>query len=257
MNGLNLTHSHSTSTNWKSYDFTSPSGGSGTFFNAGYYKAPAAHVVLTIGASVTQTLGSANEARGAYAFIVASGAGGASVLTVTGTSITDAGVRNAGDSEIIVANASAALINVYFETIKKWIGQVTFTLTGGAGSFTFNYGFVKYEDFGNRDFTITDFEAVGRCGGNDSAFNIGLIHHKATGWTYSAGAFSAGPGFLVDMNTDYNTEINITNGEEFAYKRAGLSTVVKGNNGEGIIVCIVTGANNAVEQMTAHVGIIL
>jgi len=160
-------------TSWKSNPFISPSGGSGTYYGAGYYEAPAAHSVLTIGGTVAVTVGSANEARGAHAFIVASGAGGTDlVLTVSGTSITDAGVRSAADSEIIVADTDAAVTDQYFETSKKWIGQITFTLTGSSGAFTFNYGLCKYEDFGNVAFVLKHFEVTGRCGGNDSGLIV-------------------------------------------------------------------------------------
>lgn len=237
----------------KDYSFRSPSGSSGIFYIGGFYDAPAAHVVLTIGGTVTQVFGGANHAHGAHAFIVASGAGGTDlVLTVTGTSITDLGARTAADSEVIVPDADVASANQYFETAKKWIGQITYTLTGSAGAFTFNYGLAKYEDFGNRNFRLTDIEAVGRAGANDSSFNVGVIYHKSTGWTYHASAFVPGTGFLNDMNTDYSTESDIAGGEYFAWKRDQLVTDVSGEGKEGLIVKIVTGSNNSVESMTVH-----
>jgi len=238
----------------KDYSFRAPVGSSGTFYIAGYYDAPAAHVILTIGGTVTQDYGGANHAHGAHAFAVASGAGGTDlVLTVSGTSITDAGVRTGGDNEIIVADTDAAATNQYFETSKKWIGQITYTLTGSAGAFTFNYGLCKYEDAGNRNFRVTDLEVVGRAGANDSGFNMGLMYHKSSGWTYHATTFVSGTGFLYDMNTDYNTEINLANGEYFAWKRASLDQDITGNNGQGVLLKIITSSNNAVESMNLHI----
>jgi len=231
-------------------------GNADTHYFGGYYEAPAAHAVLTIGGTVTQTLGTAGEAKGAHAFCVASAAGGTDlVLTVTGVSITDAGVKNDSDSEVIVADTDAASTDEYFETTKKWLGQVTYTLTGSSGAFTFNYGFCKYEDFGNRNFTITDFEITGHGGASESALDVQLLHHKTTGWTYSAAAFVPGDGAVVDLATDYGTNNNLTANEDFAYKRASLSTSVTGGNGEGVIVRVITAVNNSISSASIHVGV--
>lgn len=238
----------------KDYSFRSPLGSSGTFYIAGYYDAPVTHAILTIGGSVTQVFGGSNHAHGAHAFCVASGAGGTDlVLTVSGTSITDKAVRNAGDSEVIVADTDAAATNQYFETSKKWIGEITYTLTGAAGAFTFNYGLCKYEDAGNRNFRVTDLEVIGRAGANDSGFNIGLLHHKSSGWTYHATAFVPGTGFLYDMNTDYNTEIDLANNEYFAWKRVSVDKDINGSGNEGVLLKIITSSNNAVESMNLHI----
>lgn len=232
-------------------------GAAGTHFFAGFYEAPAAHKVMTIGGSVTQTLGSANQAKGAHAFCVASGAGGTDlVLTVSGISITDAGVRNAADSEVIVADTDAAVTDQYFETAKKWLGQVTFTLTGAAGAFTFNYGFCKYEDFGNRNFTVRDFEVTGHGGASETGLVLGLLLHSPANWTYSAGAFDPSVGkFIVSSSTDYSTDNDLTANEDFAYKRSELNTFVQGDNGQGVITCIVTAVNNSIDYASIHVGV--
>ena len=254
-------------TSWKSFSFESPTGSSGRFYVGGYYEAPAADANLTQ-ASTTQTLGAANIAHAAHAFLVAGGAGSASggagavEVEVSGTSITDKGVRTASDTEIIVADITAESLNAYSETTKKWIGQVTFTLqvaTGGTHTtfaFDFNYGFAKYEDFGNRLFNVTDFECVGRGGASDSSFDVILFKHASTGWAYSAAAFVPGGTVLAQMSTDHSTESNLANLTEFAYKRDNINAQdVAGDNGEGIVVAIITGANKAVEQMDIHVGI--
>jgi len=245
-----------TASTFKSYTFASRAGAHGTVYLAGYYDWSATDVTLTIGGTTTQTYGSTNLSYAAHAGVVASGAGGTNlVLTVSGTSITDAGVRTAGDSQVIVADADTAITDEYFETSKKWLGTITFTLTGAAGAFTFNYGLSKYEDFGNHNFIVTDFEAVGLAKANDTGFNVLLCPHKATGWTYAAAAFTPGGSAIVSMNTDHNTEINLAAGEHFAYKHAGLSEALSGGASEGVLVRVVTGANNSISYMDVHIGV--
>ena len=247
----------------KSYNFNSPTGSSGIFYVAGNYLWSATEAVLNQGAT-TQTHGNANVSYAAHASVVAAGGGAKSsgnlVITVTGTSIDDNGNRNSSGSEVIVASAINADFaqNAYAETTLKWIGQVTFTLSSsGGGSFncSFNYGFSKYEDFGNQDFTVTDLECVGRGGAADAGFNIKLYHHSASGWAYAASGFVPGGTVLANMNTDHNTEINVADGHPINYKRANLNTDVGGNNGEGLVLEITTGQNRTIESMDAHIGV--
>jgi len=245
----------STNVVFKSYT-VADIGNAATNYFGGFYEAPAADATLTIGGTVTQTLGTAGEVKAAHAFCVASAAGGTDlVLTVTGVSITDLGVKNDSDSEIIVADTDAAVTDQYFETSKKWLGQITYTLTGSSGAFTFNYGFCKYEDFGNRSFTITDFEVTGTGGASETGLDIQLLRHRSTGWTYSAAAFVPGDGTVCDLATDHGTNNNLTNGESFAYKRASLATVVQGSASEGVIVRVVTAVNNSIRDASIHVGV--
>lgn len=249
-----------------SYAFASPTGSSGIFYVAGFYEAPAADANLTQG-STTVTLGTANVSYAAHAFVVAkeagsaSGGSGAVEVEVSGTSITDGGTRTASDTEIVVADITGESANDYSETPKKWIGQITYTLKAASGStqttfsYDFNYGFAKYDDQGNTNFTITVFEVVGRGGASDSGFNIKLLYHSSTGWTYHASAFVPGGTVLANMNTDHNTETDLADGQFFAYKRDNLSQRTNGDSGEGYVVEITTGANKAVEQMDIHVGL--
>lgn len=247
---------------FKSYSFASV--GSGVDYVAGFYEAPAAASALDqAGATVTLGEGSDDEPWGAHAFVVASGAGatdsGDLVLTVSGTSMTDAGVRTNADSEVIVADATAASTDDFYETIKKWVGQITFTLASSGGpnfNFTFNYGFNKYEDFGNKDFTLTDMEFVGRAGAS-TTLDIEVLHQKSTGWTYDVAAFVPGTTPIAQLTTDYSGENNVTNGESFAWKRAGLSTFITGSESEGIIVRITGGGNSTVDHMSGHLGVLL
>jgi hypothetical protein len=250
---------------FKSYSMHSQAGATGKYYNAGFYFAPATEMSLANG-SATQTLGAANVPYAAHAFFVAKDAGtasggstGTAKITVTGTSITDAGTRTGSDSEIIVADVTAMATDEYFETSKKWLGQITYTIAATGDHTTFtglgNYGFCKYEDFGNRSFTITDFECVGFAGAADAGFDIELIHHKSTGWTYSAAAFNPGPAAVIKQTTIHSTESDVDANEPFAFKRSGLTTDVNGAGSEGIVVRTTTAQNNAVEYMDIHVGV--
>lgn len=238
--------------------------GAGAHYIAGFYDAPAADANLNQG-SATVTYGDAgdDEPWGAHAFLVAADAGttdaGTVSIVVSGTSITDAGVRTASDSETIVSDVTAMTTDAYYETAKKWLGQVTYTLTGAGGATTFaadfNYGFAKYDDYGNRDFTITDFECTGAAGASNT-LDIELLHHKATGWTYHATAFTPGAAAVLKMTTDYaGPENGVTINKPFAYKRAGLSQLIDGSDSEGVIIRFTAGAATVIEHMDCHVGI--
>lgn len=246
----------------KSYSFTSPAGSSGIFYVAGFYEWPPTDANLTQ-ASLTVSHGGANVSIAAHAGLVAAAAGatdaGTVSIVVSGTSIDDEGNRVAADSETIVADITAMSTDEYFETTKKWLGIITYTLTGAGGAATFNadfnYGFAKHEDFGNQPFTVTDMECVGLAGASDTGFNIRLLHHSSAGWTYAAAGFVPGGTELANMNTDHSTEQNLVNGEKFAYKRVDLNTDVAGDVLDGLIVEITTGANKAVEDMDIHLGV--
>lgn len=247
----------------KSFSFASRPGASGEFFQAGFYNYADADADLTQ-ASLTVTHGGANTPHGAHVFIVSAGNGTTDgsdlVLTVTGTSITDAGVRDTGGTEVIEATAEVSATNAYFETALRWIGTITLTLSSTAGTafdYTFNYGLAKYDDFSNRTFIITDFEVIGEANADDAGFNVQLIHHNATGWTYAPTGFVAGNTAILDMNVDYSTEQDLDGGEPFGYKRVGLSTSVDGGGSEGIIVRVTTSVNDAISYMDTHVGVLL
>ena len=245
-----------TSLAFKSYTIASLGTADSHYF-AGFYDAPATHAVLTIGGTVAQAYGDAGDIKCAHAFVVAKEAGGADlVLTVTGVSITDAGVKNDADSEVIVADCDTATADAYYETTKKWLGEVTFTLSGAAGAFTFNYGFCKYEDFGNRDFIVTDLEAVWHGGANETGFDIQLLLHSSAGWTYSAAAFVPGAAAFVSSLTDLSaTNDNFADNFDAAYKRAGLSQAVAGSGSEGIVIRVVTAVNASISYGDIHLGV--
>jgi hypothetical protein len=249
---------------YKSYAFDPRTTAGSPYYVGGYYQSAAASSALTQ-ASATATFGTANLSYAAHAFLVASAAGSASggsgavEIEVSGTSITDAGVRTTSDTEVIVSDITGMSTDAYYETSKKWIGQVTYTLQNATGSTqttfsaTFNRGFAKYEDFGNRDFVVTDFEVVGIGSAADATPNFILYHHNSSGWTYHATTFVPGGTQICNMNTDHNTEIQLAGGPDyFAYKRANLNTPVTGSSLEGVIVRIDVGGNNSMDAMTAH-----
>lgn len=249
-------------TTFKDYTFTSRGIGAGTYYLAGFYDAPAAEAALNQGGT-TVNHGTANIAYGAHAFVVAKGdgakTGGDLVLTVTGDSVQDDGTLTPGDSQVIVADATLAAFatDAYFETSKKWVGTVTFTLSssgGGAFNCSFNYGLAKYEDYGNESFTVRDFETVGLAGQSDAGFNVKLLHHKTTGWTYDVAAFVPGSGSICNI-ADYGANDELQAGEYFAYKRAALGVDVDGDTGEGVLVEITQTANNTIQIMDVHIGV--
>ncbi len=249
----------------KSYTFDSPSGASGAFYVAGFYESEDADANLDEG-STTVVMGSADNSYAAHAFIVAGGIGtatggsGAVTITVTGTSILDDGTRQETDSETLVADITTLATDDYLSTTKKWLGQITFTLDVGATGHTayaadFNYGLAKYEDFGNRDYTIEAFEIVGLANASDTGFNIEWCHHTAIGWTYAATGFVPGVLSLWTLATDHGTEDNLVTDKHFAWKRTGLSQLIDGSAEDGILIRVTTTANNAIDFMNIHLSV--
>jgi hypothetical protein len=232
------------STNFKSFDtgwaFSSPAGDYGTYYVAGFYVFGSTSFTPAGGT----TLGSANVAYAAHAFLVLGATSTDMVVRVTGTSITEAGVNTPGDFEDI--DTSGGVLNDYFETPKKWIGQVSYSLQSGTGV-AINNGLCKYWDNQNSDFRITGIEVTGQAGSNDTAPNFLIYRHTPLDWTFNAGNEATPPTPVADMQTDYGTEYQFSNGQPFAWKRVGLSEEIAGGSDEGIICQIVTTSNKAVE----------
>jgi hypothetical protein len=241
----------------KSYNFSARTASSGTYYLAGYYDAPAADANLTNGGP-TVVYGTVTAPYAAHAFMVfgAGSTDGTNItITVTGTSIDDAGTRTPADSEVLYNGTVAALtLDDYLETSKKWLGQVTYTLTSDGTAFTcdFNYGFTKYDDFHNFDFVLRAFEFVGLADATDAGFNMEILHHKAAGWTYSAAAFVPGTSALFSMNTDHGTEEDVAAGENFAWKRSSVAQAVSGSGSEGVIIRVTTSVNNSIAYLNGH-----
>jgi len=253
--GSVLVHPHSPEPNEKramerSWAISSLAGGSGEYYFGGFYK----HGASNDDFSPSITLGSTNASYAAHVFVVIGEVTVDDVvIKVTGTRIDDAGTRTPSyDATISLPNATAA--DTYVETSEKFIGQVTLETISGTAK-NCNYGFSKYWDNNNTCFTITGLEVTGLAGGNDTGPDFKLIHHKNTGWTYNAGS-TATPPYLVSMADDHSTESQLVNGEEFAWKRTDLDTLVTGCSSEGALFLVTTTANNAVETGTAMIRVI-
>lgn len=229
----------------KTWSFSSPTGSSGTSYYGGYYKLASSDNDF----NPLITFGTANAAYGAHLFLVqvAGGGGGTdTVIRITGTSITDNGTRTPADTEdITVDDAGAA--DTYYETSKKWIGQVSIEKQSGPDLLC-NYGFCKYWDNNNNNFIVVGVDVTWLGGANDATPDIKLRHHKTTGWTYNNGAAATPPSELISMATDYNTEIQVVNGEEGAWKRSDLHQQISGGSSEGTIIEVITTANKAFES---------
>ena len=249
---------------YKSETFSSRGVGAGTYYLFGDLLSAAADITLTDAAD-SFGFGSSNSAYGMRPFAVFAGDGvvdtGQVGLMVTGTTITDGNVRTVADTQIITDDITAPLLDAYLEPTKKFIGDVVYELYVVSGSPTtysvsFNYGLIKYEDFGNRDFLLTDLEIAGLGGATDTSFQCILLKQSSTGWTYSAAAFVPGNGTIASMASSYVTEDDIYNGEPFHWKvdSTALSDVILGATDEGVILKIVTTANNTVQYLNAHIG---
>ena len=245
--------------------FSSQGIGAGTYYADGFYRAPVGAKIATQ-ASPVQVYGTAGVSYAARAFVVCGGAGGVVgggtvALRVSGTSITDAGVRTPGDTEFIIADITAVALNEYYQTTKKWVGQISFTLVITAGApgvynLNFNYGFARYQDVLGVDHTIICFEGTGLAGASDANFNVELLHHKATGWTYNIGAFVPGSApAIFNLQTVHAGDDNLQNNEPFSFKRSGLAVAVAGSAGEGFIIRVTTSLNNSVEIVDFHVAV--
>ncbi len=223
----------------KAWAFMSRDAASGTNYIGGFYKFATSDNDF----NPVQTFGTANSSYAAHFFIVTAGGAGTgdTVVRITGTSITDGGVRAAGATEdLTIASAEGA--STYHETPKKWLGQISIVKISG-DDVLMNYGYCKYWDNNNNDFQIIGFEATWLGAKNDNTPDILLRHHKATGWTYNNGAAPTPPTALASMATDHNTEILIITNEEGAWKRDNFATDVSGADIEGTIIELVTTTN--------------
>jgi hypothetical protein len=128
------------------------------------------------------------------------------------------------------------------------------TPAGGAAVFAadFNYGFAAYDSFNQRVITLKMVQAFGRAGANDTGFDIQLLHHKSTGWTYSAAAFVPNATPICSLVGDYGVDNDLVNGEKFRWER-DIITFIDGTANEGFLVRIITTSNKAVDFMNVGV----
>jgi hypothetical protein len=193
--------------------------------------------------AAAQALGTANVSYAAHAFIVLGDISVDMVVRVTGTSITDKGIRTPGDTEDL--DTSGGLLNAYFETTKKFIGAIDIKLQSGTG-INVNYGYAKYWDHNNTDIIIRGLEVTGFAGANDATPQIKLIHHSTEGWTYNGGAEPTPPAPIADLQTDHNTEFQLSLKESFAWKRDNLNTYIAGSASQGLLFSVDINNNNSI-----------
>jgi len=224
----------------KFWGYASPSGQSGIFYYGGYYGFAGSADDLS--ATPATQFGTANSSYAAH-FMVVLGETAVDkiVLRVKGTRITDTGIRTA-DYEATLAIPDTSATNFMKETPEKFIGQITAKVISGTAK-NVNYGFAKYWDNNNNNFTVKGFETTWLGGATDGAANISILHHNDIGWTYNAGAEPDPPTPIADMNTDHVTEIGVVNGEEGAWKRSDLDQDILGSEDEGTILRITSGQN--------------
>lgn len=189
-----------------------------------------------------QTLGTANIAYDAHVYFVLGASSTNMVIRVAGTSYDDLTGRSAADTEDI--DTSAGVLDDYFETTKKWIGQVNITLLSGTGVIT-DYGWAAYYDNQNTAFTLTGLEWNGRAGANDNAVNLSIYKHSSSGWSYNAaGAILPAP--ITDYQTELVTEHQLASGQAFRWKNLNLDELISGQSDEGIVLGIEIGTNNSI-----------
>jgi hypothetical protein len=192
--------------------------------------------------SPATNFGIANASVAAHvSFITGAVAVGAITVRVTGTSINDFGVRVASDTEdVVIPDTTPA--NSYFETDKKWNGQVSIETIAGT-AIQCNYGFSKYYDFNNRDFDLVGLEALWSSDSNDSTSDIELIHHRSTGWTFNGGGEPTLPAAIVSRSGDHGAENDNVIGQG-AWKRTNLTTFIQGADSEGVLWKVTSGASS-------------
>jgi len=226
----------------KIWAFNSPPGLFGTYYFGGFYRFHTTSFTPAGGTSV----GAANCSYAAHALVVLGASSSNMVVRVTGTSIDDLGTRTTSDTEDIDTSGGSA--DDYYETKKKWIGAVSYSLQSGSGVII-DAGYAKYWDNANQDFTVTGLEATWDGGASDSAPDILLCHHKSSGWTYSGGGGTpTAPTAIASMATDHSTEDEVASGEPGAWKRVNLNTVINGAASEGVLWRVITTASGTFQQ---------
>jgi hypothetical protein len=241
------------------YSFTSTGINAGTYWKGGFYEWETLDATLALGGSTT--IGVAGIAKAAHVGIVADGAGtvdtGQVGLMVTGVLDDEQGIQTSG-SAIITDDITTLSLNDYTETIEKMSGVVTYELYSVSGSptsasVTFNRGFSKYDEFEDRDYTITGLEVTWQ-GNANSSLDIALMKHTTTGWEYASSGFVAGNGDICRKTIDQPLAGDVANNSDGAYKRLQLNEFISGRSGlEGHIIQVITGANGTIQTMDIRV----
>ena len=200
------------------------------------------------------SFGDVNSAHASVVFLVqAAGAGGGdTTIQISGTSILG-GTRTPADTEdLVVSDAGAA--GTFYQTTKRWNGQVTITKTAGPDLLC-GYGFAAFFDRASSDYILTSIGIEWFGGANDSAFDFQLLLHSANGWTYNVGAAPTPAAPAFSSLSDLSPENEVVNGKSGGWGR-GDNLAVAGSSDEGLIARSVTGTNNSIERGTILVTIV-
>ena len=231
--------------------FTLPSvavaSAAGTYYVGGFYNFGS-----TAGDFTTTGVdhGTANGPYGAYMMFVCAAATSDDTsysVTLTGTSITDAGVRTASDTEIVAMPAIAE--NSFYQSTKKWVGQVNITETAVTvvESRLCNYGFVSVWDNEEVDLTLLGAKASWHANGAHD-LDIQVIHHNAANWTYVSGGPPTHTNQLISLATIYDTEYVTAAQEDGSFRNVLAAAVdVDISAGEGLLVAVATGATDLLD----------
>jgi len=233
--------------------FNSAGIGAGVFFIGGYYAAPTTSSnLVTCNDSVSY--GSAGNAYHAHSFIVggatASVTGGTVGLYVTGNAYNETTRDTATINDTLTTDITTYALNEYDETPTKYNGTVKYKLFTSSGapsacSYRFNYGYSKYEDFSNRNFTLSNVDCNFRAGANDPNFKIEVLHHKPAGWTYAATGFVSGDG-IIASSEEMAPNDNLVNTLRWVYEAVNIHLYIDGAGEEGMLTRVTTGLNNSV-----------
>jgi len=245
----------------RSYNFTSANIVLGQYYKAGFYEWAAASSVLNQ-TSPSTTFGLAGKTYAAHCGIVPLAAGvvdtGQVGLRIVGIRDYESGVQVAAQTGIITEDITTLTANTMVETVEKFSGQVTlefYVVSGSPTSYslTCNKGYSKYEDFANRDMTLTAFECHWRARKTDTNLNIEVLHHESAGWTYAATSFIPGSTPLFQKTTDQALAGDVVEGTDGAYKRSELTQFVDSGNSEGLLVRVTQVDNkDAIQSMDIH-----
>ena len=239
-------------------------GGSPYYTSGGYYHWDATDADVTQ-ASPTATHGAANEASFSHAgavfgFYSDAGGAGSAFLDVSGIAYNDDGT-SAANVETIIPDLSVVSLDEHFESTVKYDGVVTYIIkcSGGCTQTTyessFNFGHSKYQDFGNRDFTLRSIRVGPHLAdANDSGFNICVKKHSSSGWTYAATGFTPGNGDIACMLTDRPSAV-LVSGLYFSWDHElTVPMLINGADSEGLITELTNGTNNSATQVIVKYG---
>jgi len=237
----------------------------GPYWEAGFYDWAATAVTLDEG-NLTQTYGVDGKTYAAHPAVVPAEpgivtGGGQVGLRVTGTQDRETGNQLPEQTKSITDDITTLTANWQAEAAEKFSGEITFELyvvsgSPSAYSLTCNYGYSKYTDAGNDDFTITGITCQWRAGANDSDMDLQLWFHRAEGWTYAATGFEPGNGMIASRLTDQQLEsdiVDIVSGANGAWKRTDLNQFVAGGESQGFLLGVVQGSPNSLQNLSINI----